>query len=84
MRVLKYELSNGKVVSSLQEAEMSSLKFKSVLENVKTTKVQRSPLAQEMIEKYLETGKERKFEEAVNAAIAKYYSEYSEYLEKYA
>lgn len=59
MRMLKYELSNGKVVSSLQEAEMSSLKFKSVLENVKTTKVQRSPLAQEMIEKY---GRIRKVE----------------------
>ena len=59
MRMLKYELSNGKVVSSLQEAEMSGLKFKSVLENVKTTKVQRSPLVQEMVEKY---GRVRKVE----------------------
>jgi len=59
MRMLKYELSNGKVVSSLQEAEMSGLKFKFVLEDVKTTKVQRSPLAQEMVEKY---GRVRKVE----------------------
>lgn len=43
-----------------------------------------SKKTKELIEKYLETGKERKFEEAVNAAIAKFYSENSEYLEKYA
>ena len=59
MRILKYELSNGKVVSSLQEAEKSGLTFKIFLENIKTTKVQRSPLAQEMFEKY---GRVRKVE----------------------
>ena len=52
MRILKYELSNGNVVSSLQEAEMSGLKFKTYLEEPRVSRIKRTPLAQEMFEKF--------------------------------
>ena len=60
MRILKYELSNGNVVSSLQEAEMSGLKFKTYLEEPRVSTIKRKPLAQEMFEKY---GRVKKIEE---------------------
>lgn len=58
--------------------------YKDFAKGILDTLVGMGKKTKEMIEKYLKTGKERKFEEAVNAAIAKFYSEYSEYLERYA
>ena len=43
-----------------------------------------SKKAQDKLEKYIETEKDTQVENAINAAINKFYGEYSEYLEKYA
>ena len=52
MRRLVYELANGTVVKTLAEAQLSGQAYVTKLEEIKSERLKRSPIAQAMLDQF--------------------------------